>query len=323
MTTVEERMLIEDTLYRYASCIDSANPDGLVDVLHPDLWAQYGNAEPAEGADTVIGWIRDATKACVWQHHLLSVYHVDVQGDRATALVYHTSYQKFEGDDDVCLLVGRYHDELTLHEGTWKISRLVFEIMWGERRADTAGYLSLGRRPGPAGAVLAVTGDVGVPADRLGRAGGAGRRAGPDAARAGGAGRGPRGRALPLGPLRDDVRGGHPALRPAADPGARGGRAGSWRSARTPTTRWSVATVSCTASGRAESATTAGAARTTTASPSTAGSAAAWAATADWPTTSCCPTSGTSSRPTGVPATVLAPLADAGLTAYHAIRTQA
>ena len=49
MTTVEDRMLIEDTLYRYASCIDSANPDGLGDVLHPDLWAQYGNAEPGRG----------------------------------------------------------------------------------------------------------------------------------------------------------------------------------------------------------------------------------------------------------------------------------
>ncbi len=113
-----------------------------MDVLHPDLWAQYGNAEPAQGADTVIGWIREATKACVWQHHLLSVYHVDVEGDTASALVYHTSYQKFEGDDDVCFLVGRYHDELTQHEGTWKISRLVFEIMWGERRADTAATWS-------------------------------------------------------------------------------------------------------------------------------------------------------------------------------------
>ena len=105
-----------------------------------------------------------------------------MQGDRATALVYHTSYQKFEGDDDVCVLVGRYHDELTLHEGTWKISRLVFEIMWGERRADTAGYLAVGRRPRPAGAVLAV-----MSAYRLPGWGGPvepGRHAGPDAARA-------------------------------------------------------------------------------------------------------------------------------------------
>ena len=149
MTTVEDRMLIEDTLYRYASSIDSANLDQLTDVLHPDLWAQYGNAEPAESAETVIGWIREATRTCVWQHHLLSAYHVDVQGDAATALVYHTSYQKFAGDDDVCVLVGRYHDELVKHDGKWKISRLVFEIMWGERRADAARYLEAVGGRGP------------------------------------------------------------------------------------------------------------------------------------------------------------------------------
>lgn len=147
MTSVEDRIAIEDTLYRYASSIDSGNPDALYDVLHPDLWAQYGNAEPAESADTVIGWIREATKNCVWQHHLLSVYHVDVDGDTASALVYHTSYQKFEGDEDVCFLVGRYHDELVRDQGTWKISKIVFEIMYGERRADAAGYLeSVGGR---------------------------------------------------------------------------------------------------------------------------------------------------------------------------------
>ncbi len=147
MTTAQQRREIEDTLYRYASSIDSAQVDDLTEVLHPDLCAQYGNSEPVEDADTVISWIREATKNCVWQHHLLSVYRVDVQGDKATALVYHTSYQKFEGEHDVCVLVGRYHDELTRHEGKWKISRLIFEIMWGERRADTAGYLeSVGGR---------------------------------------------------------------------------------------------------------------------------------------------------------------------------------
>lgn len=147
MTSIEDRIEIEDTLRRYASSIDSAQLDQLTEVLHPDLWAQYGNAPAAESAEVVIGWIRDATRTCIWQHHMVNVYHVDVHGDRATALCYHTSYQKFEGDDDVCFLVGRYHDELIRHEGKWMISRLVFEIMWGERRVDTAGYLeSVGGR---------------------------------------------------------------------------------------------------------------------------------------------------------------------------------
>jgi hypothetical protein len=139
MTTVEERMLIEDTLYRYASCIDSANPDGLHDVLHPDLWAQYGNAEPAEGADTVIGWIRDATKSCVWQHHLLSVYHVDIDGDEATALTYHTSYQiTRDRPDEAAMIVARYHDRLVRVDGRWLIREKRMEIGWRETRAGTS-----------------------------------------------------------------------------------------------------------------------------------------------------------------------------------------
>ena len=150
MTTVEERMLVEDTLYRYASCIDSANPDGLFEVLHPDLWAQYGNADPAEGADTVISWIRDATKGCEWQHHLLSVYHVEVEGDRARALVYHTSHQVFDDAPDTAkLLVGRYRIELRREPDGWRISRLVLEILWAEEKADATGYLALVGGRGP------------------------------------------------------------------------------------------------------------------------------------------------------------------------------
>jgi hypothetical protein len=42
----------------------------------------------------------------------------------------------------VHVLVARYHDELRRNEDGWKISRLVFEILWGERRRDETGYLA-------------------------------------------------------------------------------------------------------------------------------------------------------------------------------------
>ena len=38
-----------------------------------------------------------ATEDMVWQHHLLSVYHTEIDGDTAKALTYHTSYQLAEG----------------------------------------------------------------------------------------------------------------------------------------------------------------------------------------------------------------------------------
>jgi ketosteroid isomerase-like protein len=147
---LQDRMDITDVLYRYASTIDRFDAAGLRCVLADDVWAQYGNAEPVSGGDAVAGWIGEATANVVWQHHLLSVYQVEVEGDLARALVYHTSHQVFDDAPDTAkLLVGRYHNELRREHDGWRISRLVLEILWGEEKADAAGYLALigGRGP--------------------------------------------------------------------------------------------------------------------------------------------------------------------------------
>ena len=148
---LQDRADVTDTLYRYASTIDRFDVDGLRRLLADDLVAQYGNAEPVTGGDAVAEWIGAAIADVVWQHHLLSVYHVDVDGDRATALVYHTSHQVFAADPDSAkLLVGRYDTELRREADGWTISRLGLELLWGESRVDVAGYLASvgGRGPG-------------------------------------------------------------------------------------------------------------------------------------------------------------------------------
>jgi hypothetical protein len=145
-----DRMAITDTIYRYASCIDVRDMDGVRAVLADDLWAQYGNADPVVGGDVVVKWIDESTRHCIWQHHFLNVYHVDLDGDRAKVLVYHTSRQVFDSDPDtVNVLVARYHNEVTRTEDGWKISRLVMEILWGERGQDTSRYLELVGGRGP------------------------------------------------------------------------------------------------------------------------------------------------------------------------------
>ncbi len=140
-----------DAIYRYASCIDRRDMAGLRRVLADDMWAQYGNSEPMTGGDVVAAWIDSATADAVWQHHLLNVYHIDLAGDRARALVYHTSYQGFRDDPEVArVLVARYHNELTRSASSgWQISRLVFEILWSERRTDPTGSLAAVGGRGP------------------------------------------------------------------------------------------------------------------------------------------------------------------------------
>ncbi len=139
-----------DAIYRYASCIDRRDMAGLRRVLADDMWAQYGNSEPMTGGDVVAAWIDSATADAVWQHHLLNVYHIDLAGDSARALVYHTSYQGFRDDPEVArVLVARYHNELTRSASGWQISRLVFEILWSERRTDPTGSLAAVGGSGP------------------------------------------------------------------------------------------------------------------------------------------------------------------------------
>ncbi len=149
---VLDRLAITDALYRYASCIDRFDyDDGLRSVLADDIVAQYGNADPIEGADAVVGFIKEFTEDCLMQHHFLSVYHVDVDGDQAGALVYHTSHQLFGSAPDVVhQLVGRYHNELRRTDDGWKISKLLLELCWGERRADPSHYLADVGGRGPA-----------------------------------------------------------------------------------------------------------------------------------------------------------------------------
>jgi ketosteroid isomerase-like protein len=147
---IQDRLDITDVLYRYASTIDKFDHEGLRATLADDLLAQYGNAAPVMGGDAVAAWIAEAISTVIWQHHLLSVYHVEVDGDSAKALVYHTSHQVFEDDPKSAkLLVGRYHNELRREADGWKISKLVLELLWGEVKVDAAGYLDLVGGRGP------------------------------------------------------------------------------------------------------------------------------------------------------------------------------
>jgi hypothetical protein len=140
-----------ETLYRYCSTIDRRDMAGLRDTLADDVHARYGNADWVDGADDLVKWIDSATVGTLWQHHFISVYHVDLDGDHATALSYHTSHQMFASDPEVTqAIIARYHDKLARTDTGWKITEKVMEVLWaGERRDPNGRLVAIGGR-GPA-----------------------------------------------------------------------------------------------------------------------------------------------------------------------------
>jgi hypothetical protein len=147
LQALQDRVEITDVLYRYSSAVDSFDSEGVRSAIADDIHAQYGNGEAVDGGDKLAAWIAQATATIIWQHHLLNVYHVTIDGDQATTLSYLTSYQVFKEDPETAvILVARYHDELRRTPAGWKISDRVMEILWGEKKPDTGYLAELGGR---------------------------------------------------------------------------------------------------------------------------------------------------------------------------------
>jgi 3-phenylpropionate/cinnamic acid dioxygenase small subunit len=131
-----DRQQIVDTLLRYASSVDRKDYRTLRSTLADDAVAQYGEgSDVIEGGDTITSWIDQMTVTKAWQHHLLNVYHVDIDGDEARCLTYHTSHQADrDAPDTVHVIVARYHDVVRRVDGAWKIADKRMELCWMEQR---------------------------------------------------------------------------------------------------------------------------------------------------------------------------------------------
>jgi ketosteroid isomerase-like protein len=131
-----DRQQISDVLYRYASSVDYKDYATLRSLFTDDAHGVYADVADLTGADEIVNWIDGMTVGKSWQHHKLTVYHIDFTGpDEASTLTYHTSHQTDIGDDSsVTLIVARYRDRLRRVDGTWKITEKIMESGWIEQR---------------------------------------------------------------------------------------------------------------------------------------------------------------------------------------------
>ena len=131
-----ERQAIEEVLLRYASAIDTKDYGTLRKLLCDDIHARYGEAV-VDGGDELIKWIDEQTAHLSWQHHLLTVYHIDFVSDtEAKALTYHTSHQIATATPNRrTKIVARYHDTVRKEQdGKWRIADKDMEIGFVEER---------------------------------------------------------------------------------------------------------------------------------------------------------------------------------------------
>ena len=150
-----DRVEATDMVNRSGSTVDQADWPGLRAIFVDDARVQYGNGPTIEGADALVELLSTHAAGRIASHHLLSVYHCDVDRDTARALCYHTSHLVFDSEPDVArVTVGRYHVRLVRTSAGWRIAQIVFEVVWAGERRDPAGRLAAMGGRGPRTVVL-------------------------------------------------------------------------------------------------------------------------------------------------------------------------
>ena len=114
----------------YASLVDARSWDELRGVFAPEVEVDYHNGRTqVSGARAVVDYIRDNTQHLAWQHHMVSVYGVDVDGDEATAEAYLVSHQMVADEPDHVLMMAATYDlVLAREDDRWRIGGMVHTI---------------------------------------------------------------------------------------------------------------------------------------------------------------------------------------------------
>ena len=147
-----ERVLDDHQVRRavtnYAAFVDARDWDRLRTVFAPHVEVDYHNGRTqVAGAQAVVDYIRENTQHLAWQHHMVSVYGVDIAGDEATTQAYLVSHQMVADEPGHVLMMAATYD-IVLHraEATWQIAGMVHAI-------KVATYLPVTAAP-PGGAFV-------------------------------------------------------------------------------------------------------------------------------------------------------------------------
>jgi hypothetical protein len=143
MQRLVDRIDIQDLLTRYAASCDAKDYATLRALFTSDAKARYDHVHSRfgaeavwiEGGDNIVDWIEGQVRDLDWQHHMVSVYSVDIDGDEASALVYLISHQTKTATPDVVLMMtSRYTNSLRRIDGRWRIAGLDLQVGWSETR---------------------------------------------------------------------------------------------------------------------------------------------------------------------------------------------
>lgn len=135
----EDRVEIEDVLYRYAEALDRRDWDLLGEVFTADAVAEYsGIGRTAEGLAQIVEVVSTALANVDVSHHVISNPRIELDGDSASSRCYLRAQHRTDrpqAGDPFYEVGGVYHDRLVRTEAGWRIAQRRLEVTWSQGNA--------------------------------------------------------------------------------------------------------------------------------------------------------------------------------------------
>jgi len=137
MQELTDRSAIMDTINNYAFGIDLRDWDLFRSIFTDDIEAHIGSPEDGPGTVTADAWtdiVRKGLSGYKGTQHMFSNYRIDLDGDRASTVVYFQATHFLPNDqgDNHWTLAGYYNHDLVRTSGGWKIKSYTLNTVWTE-----------------------------------------------------------------------------------------------------------------------------------------------------------------------------------------------
>jgi SnoaL-like domain len=119
--TLLAKQAITEVLHRYCYAMDTNDRQLGYDVWHPDGTAHYEGMFEGLGSEFIDFGQGGHEASFGGTSHQLTNVLIDVNGDRATSWSYVTAAARVGQAELLYVIRGRYHDQWSCREGTWRI----------------------------------------------------------------------------------------------------------------------------------------------------------------------------------------------------------
>ncbi len=128
----QDRLDVQDTLFRYGWGMDHDEWDMVEAAFAPDARAEYSDLGGHEGRDAIVHGLRGPLRELDTIYHLISDHRATIDGDRARvqAYVQTTCMRRGAPGGDVHQYGGHYDNDMARTPEGWKIQVLRYTRTW-------------------------------------------------------------------------------------------------------------------------------------------------------------------------------------------------